>query len=246
MSGRRRNLVALVGSLAVLIGCQSPSRPSSTAAAEDSETRAVRALNAGRFVEAFGLYREALGESPEKLRLHYGLGVASSQLDRRDDAIREFRWVVRYGPPKTAEVEAARQWLIRVGALESPLLAAPTPVRADQEREAGNSSLEGRAVDVEAGLEQQPMRRMQLFLVGQPNSPTQKERYSLRTDENGSFKFPNVVPGPYKLTNRVAGQPTWRMRVDLKPSETKVLELTRSNSTSVLDDFPEAQAQAKE
>jgi len=87
---------------------------------------------------------------------------------------------------------------------------------------------------------------MQLFLVGQPNSPTQTERYSLRTDENGNFKFPNVVPGPYKLTNRVAGQPTWRMRVDFKPSETKVLELTRSNSTSVLDDFPETQAQAKE
>lgn len=242
----RRTLIALFGSLVVLTGCQAPPRSSPPAAAEDAATRALRALNAGRFAEAFDLYREALGESPEKVGLHYGLGVASSQLDRRDDAIREFRWVVQYGAPKTAEVEAARQWLIRAGALQSPLPAGPTSVRADQAREAGNASLEGRAAAVEEGSESQPMRRMQLFLVGQPNSPTQTERYSLRTDENGNFKFPNVVPGPYKLTNRVAGQPTWRMRVDFKPSETKVLELTRSNSTSVLDDFPETQAQAKE
>jgi len=241
-----RTLIALFGSLVVLTACQAPPRSSSPVAAEDAATRALRALNAGRFAEAFDLYREALGESPEKVGLHYGLGVASSQLDRRDDAIREFRWVVQYGPPKTAEVEAARQWLIRAGALQSPLPAGPTPVRADQAREAGNASLEGRAAAVEEGSESQPMRRMQLFLVGQPNSPTQTERYSLRTDENGNFKFPNVVPGPYKLTNRVAGQPTWRLRVDFKPSETKVLELTRSNSTSVLDDFPETQVQAKE
>jgi hypothetical protein len=89
------------------------------------------------------------------------------------------------------------------------------------------------------------MPRLQLFLVGQPNSPTQLERYNLRTDEHGNFKFPDVVPGPYKLTNRVAGQPTWRMRVELKASEVKVLELTPENSVAALDDFPEPQAQAR-
>ncbi len=84
------------------------------------------------------------------------------------------------------------------------------------------------------------MKRMQLFLVGQPNSPTKLEHYTLRTDEEGNFKFPNVVPGPYKLTNRVAGRPTWRLRVDLKSSEVKVLELTPDNSVDSRDDFPES------
>ncbi|HZP36051.1 MAG TPA: carboxypeptidase-like regulatory domain-containing protein [Methylomirabilota bacterium] len=83
------------------------------------------------------------------------------------------------------------------------------------------------------------MTRLQLFLVGQPNSPTQHERYNLRTDEQGNFRFPDVVPGPYKLTNRVAGQPIWRLRVELEPRETKGLELSPANSVAARDDFPE-------
>jgi len=83
------------------------------------------------------------------------------------------------------------------------------------------------------------MRRLQLFLVGQPGSPTKEARYVLRTDEDGSFKFPDVVPGPYMLTNRIAGQPIWRLRVEVAAAEEKQLELTPSNSVAVRDDFPQ-------
>jgi hypothetical protein len=118
--------------------------------------------------------------------------------------------------------------------------AAANPSGPEKERTAGNASLEGRAVFAENGQPPQPLPRQQLFLVGQPNSPTQRERYNLRTDEQGNFKFPDVVPGPYKLTNRVAGRPIWRLRVELKASEVKVLELTPSNSVASQDDFPES------
>jgi len=208
------------------------------------EVLAARALAAGRYADAALLYREALGEASGKMELHYGLAVASSYLDRRDDAIREFRWVLQYGSPKAAEVEASRQWLIRAGALP-PAAYAANPTGPEKERAAGNASLEGRAVFAEGGQSPQPMQRQQLFLVGQPNSPTQRERYNLRTDERGNFKFPDVVPGPYKLTDRVAGQPIWRLRVEFKASEVKVLELTPANSTASLDEFPESQAQAR-
>ncbi len=209
------------------------------------EVLAARALAAGRYADAALLYREALGEASGKMELHYGLAVASSYLDRRDDAIREFRWVLQYGSPKAAEVDASRQWLIRAGALP-PAAYTASPAGPEKERAAGNASLEGRAVFAEGGQTPQPMPRQQLFLVGQPNSPTQRERYNLRTDERGNFKFPDVVPGPYKLTDRVAGQPIWRLRVEFKASEVKVLELTPANSTASLDEFPESQAVAKQ
>jgi len=235
---------ALIALLALLAACQAPPRPVQSSAPEDPTRLAARALDAGRYADALELYRQALSEAPGKVDLHYGVGVASSHLDRRDDAVREFRWVVQYGPQSAPEVAAARQWLIRAGALPSATLNTPAPSRSTEERQAGNASLEGRAIFAEAGQAPKPMARLQLFLV--PESPTQKERYHLRTDEEGNFKFSDVVPGPYKLIDRVAGQPIWRLRVEFKPSETKVLELTPANSLAMQDDFPERQAQARE
>jgi len=234
----------LIGLLALLAGCQSPSGPGQLSAPEGPAAMAARALAGGRYADALELYRRALADAPGKVGLHYGLGVASSHLDRRDDAVREFRWVVQYGPQTAPEVAAARQWLIRAGALPPASLHTPAPSRSTEERQAGNASLEGRAIFAEAGQAPKPMARLQLFLV--PESPTQKEYYNLRTDEEGNFKFPDVVPGPYKLTNRVAGQPLWRLRVELKPSEAKALELTPANSLAMQDDFPEQRARAQE
>lgn len=235
----RASIRALLVPLIFLAACQSPSQPTRSASSETPAESAARALAAGRYADAARLYREALSEAPGKMQLHYGLAVASSYLDLRDEAIREFRWVVQYGSPGTPEVEASRRWLARAGALPVAY-DATDPSRSEKERAAGNASLEGRAVFAEDGKPPLPMQRMQLFLVGQPNSPTKLERYNLRTDEHGNFKFPDVVPGPYKLTNRVAGRPTWRLRVDLKSSEVKVLELTPANGVDSQDDFPES------
>jgi tetratricopeptide (TPR) repeat protein len=242
---RPSKLCLVIGALALLVGCQSPSRPAQSSAPEDPVAMAARALTAGRYAEALELYRRALAGAPDKVALHYGVGVASSYLDRREDAVREFRWVVRYGPPGAPEVAAARQWLIRAGALPVAILTTRAPGQSTtEEREPGNASIEGRAVYAEAGQAPKPMARLQLFLA--PENPTQKEYYNLRTDQEGNFKFPNVVPGSYKLTNRMAGQPIWRLRVELKPSESRVLELTPANSVATQDDFPERQARAQE
>jgi len=235
----------LIALFALLAACQAPPRPVQSSAPEDSTRLAGRALAAGRYADALELYRQALSEAPGKVGLHYGAGVASSYLDRRDDAVREFRWVVQYGPQTAPEVAAARQWLARAGALPTTSLhTAPAPSRSGEERQPGNASLEGRAIFGEAGQAPKPMARLQLFLV--PEGSTEKERYHLRTDEEGNFKFPNVAPGSYKLIDRVAGQPIWRLRVEVKPSETKALELTPANSLAVQDDFPERQAQGRE
>src|SRR6185503_1231087 len=188
---------------------------------------------------------QALDDAPGKVALHYGLGVANSHLDRRDDAVREFRWVVQYGPQTAPEVAAARQWLIKAGALPTTSFhTAASPSRSGEERQPGNASLEGRAIFAEAGQAPKPMARLQLFLV--PVGSTEKERYHLRTDGEGNFKFPNVAPGSYKLIDRVAGEPIWRLRVEVKPSETKALELTPANSLAMQDDFPERQVQGRE
>ena len=76
---------------------------------------------------------------------------------------------------------------------------------------------------------------MTLFLIEQPS---RVNYYRLRTDEDGRFNFSKVAPGVYKLSDRVVGQPRWRLRVEVKPGEAAFLDLDPGNSTKAPDDFP--------
>lgn len=222
--------------LLVLAGaaCQSPTAPPPARVELDAAGRAAAALEAGRYAEAVGLFREALAPAPANVALRYGLAVALSYTDR-GAAIREFQWVMASAPRDSQERVESQAWLARAGALP----ASPPPRRPDEpEGQAGTAVLRGRAIFADGAAKSQPMGRLQLFLVGQPDSPTKAERYNLRTDENGEFRFPSVPPGPYMLTNRLAGQPIWRLRVELKAAEEKQLDLNSGNSVTVRDDFP--------
>ena len=225
--------VALLG-LLVLAGaaCQSPTAPPPARVELGAAGRAAAALEAGRYAEAVDLFREALAPAPANVALRYGLAVALSYTDR-GAAIREFQWVMASAPRDSQERVESQAWLARAGALP----ASPPPRRPDEpEGRAGTAVLRGRAIFADGTAK--PMGRLQLFLVGQPDSPTKAERYNLRTDENGDFRFPSVPPGPYMLTNRLAGQPIWRLRVELKAAEEKQLDLNSGNSVTVRDDFP--------
>jgi len=84
----------------------------------------------------------------------------------------------------------------------------------------------------------QPLARMQIHLVGQPDGPTKEERKVLRTDQEGRFKFVDVMPGLYILTDVVAGKPRWRLKVEVSPNSTLRLDLTQKNGVAVRDDLP--------
>jgi hypothetical protein len=77
---------------------------------------------------------------------------------------------------------------------------------------------------------------MQLILKEYPSA---SNYFRLRTDEQGYFRFENVPPGVYQLTERVAGPPIWRLRVEVKAGQDVALDLGPENSTKVRDDFPE-------
>jgi len=231
----RRLALLWLGVVALgLAACQSKAPTAPVKAEETPAARANAALEQGRFADAVALYRDALAKTPESVSLRYGLAVALSFSDR-GAAIREFQWLMANAPTDSSEAVEARAWLTKAGALP----AAPRVERPGAERQAGNGALAGRAAFAEGGAKPEAMRRLQLFLVGQPGSPTKEARYVLRTDEDGSFKFPDVIPGPYMLTNRIAGQPIWRLRVEVAAAEEKLLELTPSNSVAVRDDFPQ-------
>ena len=235
----KRPGILIVAGLALLLAACHSSPPPASRASVDEALLAAQALEAGDYDRAAGLYRQALVKGPDSLGLHYGLGVATSHLDLRPEAIREFRWVIERGEAGKIEVENARDWLVRVGALaprsaKTPLPAAHPPTVAEERANSATATLEGRAVSAD-GPQQEPVRRMTLFLIEQPG---RVNYYRLRTDEDGRFRFPEVAPGLYKLSDRLVGQPKWRLRLEIKPGQTAFLDLGPGNSTKVRDDFP--------
>jgi hypothetical protein len=229
---RRRWLLAAAAVALVVAACGHP--PPAQKAEEDPETLAAAALEHGDYPRAAALYRQAVERRPQSVSAHYGLGVASSNLSQRDDTIREFQWVVANGTPESVEVDAARRWLITAGVIRQP---AVFPTQAATNSDRWNGSIEGQAY-LGSSDQRQVQIRMQLHLIGQPDGPTKEERRVVRTDNDGQFRFVNIVPGAYMLTDKIAGKPRWRMKIEVSPGATLRLDLNPANSTDARDDFP--------
>jgi hypothetical protein len=215
-----------------LVACGSPPPP--PAAEYDVVAEALKAFERGDWVPAARLLREAIVKQPASLRLHYSLAVAASHLELREETIREFQWILA-NAPGTPEAAAARAWLIGAGVLREQETASAPPPPVD--KEIGDSSLSGRVVWT-GGEPPVKLGRLQLFLKGVPGTPTKDIQYVLRTNEEGAFQFRNIAAGSYKLTNRIAGEPVWRLRVEIPPAREVVLDLGPHNSLRARDDFP--------
>lgn len=228
-----RALVLLGGLALALAACQGPAASPPRAVAPTLASQAAEALDKGEYARAADLYRRALAGDADNLVLHYGLGVAASYLNLKDEAIGEFKWVLARGAKGQAETEAARRWLASAGVLASGPEPAASPAGVSGPA-AGQSSLQGRMVLPEGG----PARRRMVILYGVPKTPTEEERYQTRTDEDGQFKFSSLMPGPYTITDAVAGTKYWRLRIDVQPGQAATLDLTPANTLKARDESP--------
>lgn len=227
----RLTALALVGLL--LVACGGPAQP--PRAEYDVVAEALKAFDRHEWAPAARLLREAIVKQPSNLRLHYSLAIAASHLDLLEETTREFEWVVA-NAPGTAEAEVARQWLAGARRQRAPATGTaqdPPPL----DKEIGRSALSGRVVWT-GGEPPVKITRMQLFLKGVRGTPTKDIQYVLRTDEEGGYRFTNVAAGSYQLTNRIAGEPTWRLRVEVPDEQSVTLDLGPDNSLRARDDFP--------
>lgn len=239
LTGRPLLAIVLATASATLIftGCrESPVPQPPKAAAVDIAPldRAREAMDRREYDVAVARLREALTRRPSDLEAHYRLAVSASHLDQIDEASREFEWVVGHGEPTAPEVGIARAWLAsRTGNTDKAAPPAAIPGGEEPPARPELASVAGRAVGPD-GVK----RRLQLFLKGVPGTAVQDEYHVLRTDQQGSFRFANIVPGDYMLTDTVAGPPTWRLRVSLVAGERVALDLSPANHASVRNDFP--------
>jgi len=239
-----RRPMAGVAMILALTACQNAAPPPAASVAAPAVAPAVQAREAAARSDwraAAPLFREAIAQAPGEIALHYELAVVATHVDDREEATREFRWVVVNASPDSQEYRLAKAWLDDASQPESTTTTTSstkaTPV-LHVER-AGDANLYGGVVWSSEPNGPHSTRRMQIHLYGVPNTATKEQRYTVRTDDEGRFEFKNIVAGPYKLTNRVAGKPTWRVRVDVEAGRDTGFDLHPGNSINVRDDFPE-------
>jgi hypothetical protein len=234
-------LPLLAAALALVVGCGHPSPPPPLLSASDVAAEALGAVERGDWAHAVGLLRTALRQDPTSVTLHYHLGIAASHLDLVDEATHEFRWIVANVAPELPQARVAQRWLADAGprARPAPEVAPEEPEVAPElvtEETLGDSGVSGRVQWAEG----QSTSRVQLFLKGAPHGPLEHLQWVLRTDDQGRFEFKWIPAGTYMLTDKIAGAPTWRLRVRLPPGENITLDLSEANSADVQDDFPGA------
>jgi hypothetical protein len=238
LSRRRLPVAVFLGAVAVALvaGCRQTPPPPPKTVIDDPEplSKAREAMDRRDYSAAVEPLREAVARRPADLEAHYRLGVSASHLDQSDEASREFEWVVAHGDAGTPEVQIARDWLASPTSASVPAPIVSTVSTQAPAPKPEMATLAGRAVGPE-GVKP----RLQLFLKGVPGSPVKDEYHVLRTDQQGNFRFNNVVPGDYTLADAIAGPPTWRLRVSLAKGQRLVLDLSPSNHATVRDDFPE-------
>jgi hypothetical protein len=204
------------------VGSATPARPAM--GVEQLRAEGVAQLEKGRYENALRAFVEALSRLPDDIGLHYLLAVTYSHLDRKDDAILAFRYVVQHGKPGSPEFDAATRWLAGVGIVAGR--AEPEAVPDPPEVLTG--SLEGKLLWAELDPDR-AVPRVQLQLEGTGHTNRGK-RYGIFAHIGGQYAFPKVRPGDYRLRAQVGYNRLWEM--DVVVGDKTMLDLTQDNATS--------------
>jgi len=194
---------------------------------EEAATLAAR----GDYIAAERKYREALKGEPDDADLHFGLGSVLSQLDRREEAAEEFRWVVKNGPPGRPEVDSARRWLAEAGATPSGSATAASEPAADASTMgtvAGKLTWPGLPPEKEFGI------RIVIVREGDDNV-----RKFARTKLNGTFSVADLPEGAYKLTGLAGPVRVWSdLPISVISGRQTTIDLSPANAVLSATEFP--------
>jgi TPR repeat len=246
-----RRGILLAALVAVVIGCQQappreppkPSRAPAVVLREQGDALASR----GDYGGAAAKYETALASVPDDLSLRFALGSAYSYLNRRADAVAQFKVVIARAAPTSQEHQLARQWLVSVGELrgeEAARASAGSPTAPDGQtptttpagsRPGLSGTLEWKGI--ERGMRRVPVR---LTLTGEDvENRNVKSVRAGRLAER--YNFGNLSPGSYRLVViaiEPRQQPLWDVRVTVDKEKPTVFNLSSSSAAVSPDAFP--------
>src|SRR2546422_11286733 len=129
-----RTLVIVAVVAALVLGCQqsrptNPLAPPMGPAVRTLKEEGDQLARSHDWAGAATKYQTALNRESSNLELRLAFGITLSHLDRREETIEQFRWVVNHSQPGTPEFVMARTWLVEAGEVDGGLrTASASPV----------------------------------------------------------------------------------------------------------------------
>lgn len=232
MTTRAAGALLLIAALVAGCDTKTPKVAPSEGPTPVGNLREEAALLASRgdYTAAERKYREALKAQPDDVELHFGLGSVQSQLDRREEAAEEFRWVVKNGKLGRPEVDSARRWLADAGDGTPATAAAtqPAPDTTAMGTVAGKLTWPGLPPDKEFGI--------RIFVVRDGDESSRK---SVRTKLNGTFSVADLPEGAYKVSGLAGPVRIWSdVPITVARGRETIVDLSPANAVVSATDFP--------
>jgi hypothetical protein len=176
-------------------------------------------------------YRQSIDLEPAAIPPRFALGTAYSFLDRRPEAIVQFRWVVDRADATSTEYQEAHRWLTRVGALVAPPAAAVESTSQDQKRAVDPATV-GRLVGKTEWPDVTPRKKLitgNLSLIGdEPVTQDVKRSRAFRLGD--AYDFKDVPPGRYRVVAVIEETKVWDEKVTVEAGKDTSLTLSQSTS----------------
>ena len=235
----------LLGVVLFLSACQQPPafQPPTTselapAARMLAEGDALMA--GGQYAAAVEKFRQATDLDPTSVPLRFALGTAYSFLDRRSEAIAQFRWVVTNAAAESTEHQEARRWLVRVGATEeTSVVVAKTDGSADATLKpdpARQGSVSGQTEwPGVTAAEHQVRLRISMLGTEDATRPVQRRAEILLGEK---FEFKDIPEGQYRILGIHDDKTIWEQRFTVRAGKQTDLALNQAASSVPANTFP--------
>ena len=182
------------------------------------------------YADAVEKYLKAADLDPAAIGPRFGLGSAYSLLEKRPEAIAQFRWVLDRADTSSTESQEARRWLLRVGALPAPPAVADASQR--EPARAVDPSSAGHLVGKTQWPEVTPQRRLitgSLLLAGdEPVTQDAKRTRAFRLGD--AYEFKEIPAGRYRVVAVIDETTVWDEKVTVEAGKDTTLDLSQSTS----------------
>jgi len=185
-------------------------------------------------------YQTALNRETSNLELRLALAITLSHLNRREETVENFRWVVNHSQPGSPEFVLARTWLVEAGELQGLRPSTPAP-SADAASPATEDKPKGGVRGTTSWPGVTPRERLvplRITLSGEDNENrdvTLGRRFRL----GEPYRFTGARPGKYRLRAVAIDQnlELWDKQVVVEAGKETTLDLTAADSQVSATEF---------